>query len=592
MKTAVAALCAGAIICAHLPAQASNLSPDRWPGALRSQLERAELSPHPGAARIVEGKSELVAGTLSPIAMHAGMEALRQGGTAADAAIAVALTQTVTNLGAVVSYAGEVELVYYDAASHRTYAMDAGWNSWSGEHDPRTIPAPDLSMLGLAGADSSGAQGRKTMVPGFMAGMQATHDRFGRLPFADLFQPAIWYARNGVTITPLLAAYFALEKDRLSRTPEGARFLSQAGNALPKAGDRFVQLELARTLSGVAEQGARYMYQGPWAKAYVRTIRREGGAASLEDLRRYQVNWEQPLQARYNGAIVQGPGRSSAAVCAVLTSLNLLDGAGGPKLGPYWKDPAAFAVLTRINNLATSAGWNGQLLAFERQNGFASTCASRLDPAWAKATLPNLPTFIGEPGLPGHHSDSVVVVDRWGNVAALVHSINSLLWGQTGIVVGGIPISGSASINKARLATLAPGARVPVDMAPLIAFRDNRPVAAVASVGSSLHPETVRIIVGLLDGRDLGELAAAPPLLENFAALGAAQPLGAAPAPVPAGAYSNMFLSRLAEAGLKAVEASTTQTAAQRGTVAFVNIDRTSVQTAEAPGVLVFGEAR
>jgi hypothetical protein len=126
----------------------------------------------------------------------------------------------------------------------------------------------------------------------------------------------------------------------------------------------------------------------------------------------------------------------------------------------------------------------------------------------------------------------------------------------------------------------------------LIAFRDNRPVAAVASVGSSLHPETVRIMAGLLDGHDLGELAAAPPLLENFAALGAAQPLGAAPVPVPAGAYSNVFVSRLAEAGLNAVEVPPTQTAAQRGTVAFANIGPTNVRTAEAPGVLVFGEAR
>jgi gamma-glutamyltranspeptidase len=79
-----------------------------------------------------------------------------------------------------------------------------------------------------------------------------------------------------------------------------------------------------------------------------------------------------------------------------------------------------------------------------------------------------------------------------------------------------------ASGGQARLyrkGNLAPGVRAPSDMAPVIAFRDGRPVAAVASVGSSLHPETVRIVAGLLDGRRPAELAVAPPLLLNLAAL-------------------------------------------------------------------------
>src|SRR5215467_5050220 len=101
-----------------------------------------------------------------------------------------------------------------------------------------------------------------------MAGIEAMHRRFGRLPFAQLFQPAIWYAENGVTVTPVESAWFERYGKILSRTSEGQQFLHQAGNDLPKPGDRFVQVELAKTLRGVAKQGAQYMYTGPWGKQF------------------------------------------------------------------------------------------------------------------------------------------------------------------------------------------------------------------------------------------------------------------------------------------------------------------------------------
>src|SRR4051812_2866284 len=85
------------------PAAAADLSPGHWPAAERARLERMELSPYPGTARAVEGGREVVSATLSPIAVRAGMEALRQGGTAADAAVTVAFTQVATSLGSVVS---------------------------------------------------------------------------------------------------------------------------------------------------------------------------------------------------------------------------------------------------------------------------------------------------------------------------------------------------------------------------------------------------------------------------------------------------------------------------------------------------------
>lgn len=94
------------------------------------------------------------------------------------------------------------------------------------------------------------------MVPGFMAGIEAMHQRFGRSPFSTLFQPAIAYAENGLAIPPLFANYFSTYGGFLARTAEGRAFEQQAGRPVPKTGDRFVQTDLAKTLRAVAQYGA------------------------------------------------------------------------------------------------------------------------------------------------------------------------------------------------------------------------------------------------------------------------------------------------------------------------------------------------
>ena len=117
-------------------AMAAGLSPDHWPTPERAEIQQREFFGLPPYAGPVSGRMSLVAGTLSPVAVHAGVEALRRGGTAADAAATVALTQVATAFGSVVSYAGISELLYFDAKSGKVYALDAGWGSYTQETDP------------------------------------------------------------------------------------------------------------------------------------------------------------------------------------------------------------------------------------------------------------------------------------------------------------------------------------------------------------------------------------------------------------------------------------------------------------------------
>jgi gamma-glutamyltranspeptidase/glutathione hydrolase len=548
--------------------------------------------PWPLKAKVIEGQNGLVAATMSPIAVHAGVEALRQGGTAADAAATIALTQVATALGSYVSYAGILELVYYDAKSGKVSSLNAGWNSYLGETDPKSIPVDDLGPLAFGIKPTQGAEGRKTLVPGFMAGIEAMHERFGKLPFQELFQPAIWYAENGVTISPTTATFFKTREKFLSRTAEGRAFMNQAGDGLPKSGDRFVQADLAKTLRAVAANGSQYMYAGPWGQHYVEAVQREGGKATMEDMKRYKPFWEAPLSTTFLGHTVFVPGKSSEDGHQLLESLNLAEELKLNEMGVYNKDPKAFHLLTQIVRKAAADNYTAQYMS---QNGMKSSRDDNITKDYAKkaASLIAAQNSAPEAGSP-HHSDAVVVIDRWGNVAALVHSINTVLWGTTGIVVDGIPIADAAGFQQARMLGGKPGDPVPLDMTPVIAMTGAKPILALASVGESLGPETVRLLVTTL-ANHLDPLAAmaAPPMLMNAGPLKEGETFMTAPEVIPEGAYDPAFLQLLQESGVPVVEKPKQYVGAIKGTAVMGTIDQKSsvLRSVETPGVFGFAAA-
>jgi hypothetical protein len=147
MKTAVTAACVLVSVFGQ-SVVALDLSPARWPATARERAEKQETAGWtPVEARTISGRSGVISTTASPIAVQAGLEALRQGGTAADAAATVALTEITTQLGSVVSYAGIIALVYYDAKTGKVYSLDAGYNSYQNETEPKTIPVADMGPL-------------------------------------------------------------------------------------------------------------------------------------------------------------------------------------------------------------------------------------------------------------------------------------------------------------------------------------------------------------------------------------------------------------------------------------------------------------
>lgn len=577
-------------------ASASEFSPDKWAVDARQRAEQQEIrSWVPLSAQVLHGKSGMISATVSPIAVQAGLETLHRGGNAADAAATVALTQIATQLGSVVSYAGIMTVLYYDAKSGKISSLDAGYNSYRGESDPRSIAASDLSLL-TGGLPPPPAKdiGRQTLVPGFMAGIEAMHSRFGRVPFGDLFAPAIWYADNGVTISAPLAYFFQVRQKYLSRTPEGQRFLRQAGNNLPQIGDVFRQPELAATLRAVAEQGARTMYNRDWAKAFVAAVQRDGGKVTLQDMEDYRPTWSEPAHTSFFNHDVYVGGSPNLSAYQLLTALNVASALHVDRGGAYWTDPQMFCDLNRISSVVGGGPvLLPQTASLLRAKGIDVSPEGQRTQAYAQALAALLPDLYGAgPKGDPHHSNAIVVIDKDGNIAVMTYTINSVIWGNTGIVVGGIPIPNSAGFQQERLAQLQPGGRLPNEIADTIILnRDHQPVLATAGIGSALLPETLRVIVSAIgQQRDLATVAAAPPLLINVDPKSYALPLAQRPVPVPAGAYDAPFLDNLKSTGLTVTEVPVPIVAGVRGTLALVALDpKTAERTApEVPGVMVF----
>ncbi len=161
MMSSIKSIVAGGFISFAIASFAfcGELSPSGWPKAERERVEKLESQVvSPLEKRVIESGGGLVSATVSPIAVYAGIETLKHGGTAADAAATTALAQVATQLGSVVSYAGIFTVVYYDAKSHKVYSMDAGFNSYLEENDPKSIPVSDLGPLMIKSARLTGTE--------------------------------------------------------------------------------------------------------------------------------------------------------------------------------------------------------------------------------------------------------------------------------------------------------------------------------------------------------------------------------------------------------------------------------------------------
>ena len=454
------------------------------------------------------GGTGMVAATMAKPAIDAGLQALQRGGSAADAALTTALAQVALQPGNLVTYAGILTMIYYHAPEGKLYALNAGYNTPRTELDPLSIP----------GTGSGTPSGRTALVPGFMAGVEAAHGRFGRLPFEALFEPAIGFAEEGFVLDAFVTSLIKDHEGVLTRLPETAQIFTKEEGKLYEEGDLFRQPQLAATLRAVAAESADYMYVGPWAERFVAAVQREGGRISMEDMAAYQIIWAEPARTTYRGYEVVAPPPPGHGGIDALEALNLLEIADLQQYGHYASSPEALFWLqqiTRVGPIFSSLPAEELAISLPGRDLSPLSRLSKETSAWLWEELQrgDAPYFTRPASAPQQHSAAIVAVDQWGNVAALVHSINALWWGGTGIFVDGVSVPDSASFQQQALAAAGPGNRLPDATNPLIFLREGRPVLASACIGS-VHRETLQRLVNILDhGSDPRGALEAPTLM-------------------------------------------------------------------------------
>jgi gamma-glutamyltranspeptidase / glutathione hydrolase len=413
------------------------------------------------------GEHGMVVGSTGPFAQLAGRRALQAGGSATDAVLATALAQVALAAGSWVSYAGVFTMVHYEAATGEVSSLSAGFATFAEERDPASIPAaPDPS-------------GRSALVPGFMAGVHTAHQQFGRLSWPQLFEPAIYVAEHGFPVGIIRERQFDVRADVLARTPEARRiFFDDDGTPLLRRGATFRQPDLAVALRHLAADGVDWMYRGPWARRFVELVGAHGGHPTVDDLANYEPTWATPYVADFAGHQVHTAGPPDYGGNCLVAGLHLLAEAdlGDPTLDDealYW------------------------LIQIARQTTWPNANTERVtDPHYARqvwAMMRDAGRFVARSVVDaGSHSDFVLAADQHGNLAAACHSINTSLWGTTGLFVDGISIPDAACYQQPLLALLGPGAHVPLPVNPAIATRDGIAVLASSSIGGGLQVATLQ----------------------------------------------------------------------------------------------------
>ncbi len=485
----------------------ANLSPENWPeGELEKYKKLNQIYDEPRP--LGEGSKGMVVGTTGALAVRAGLEALKQGGSAADAAMTTALTQISLAAGSWVSYAGIMTMVYYEAETGKIHYMFAGYNTVQEEKNPLTIPK------------SGTPSGRTALVPGFMGGVQAAHDRFGKLPFAKIFEPAIYFAENGIMIDSMLARMIGYRKDVLSRLPETKQIFTKENGEFFKEGNILKQPQVAETLRKVATLGADYIYRGEWAQKFVDAVRAEGGKMTLKDLEDYQVVWSEPLRTTYKDYEIFALGSPSSGGGNTVEALNLMEASKLSEMGHYTESAEGlywFIQFAQVPYLLPYVG----LIVKKHFPEIEVTPESRLtkahagllwekmrEPEWAvmQEDIDNIIKQFTEaakskkkPEDKPKHSDGVIAIDQEGNIAAVCHSINTASWGTTGIFVDGISIPDSANFQQDLIQKVGPGVPLPDPTNPLIVFKNGKPFLASSSIGSGLLSCTLQNLYNVLD---------------------------------------------------------------------------------------------
>jgi gamma-glutamyltranspeptidase/glutathione hydrolase len=480
---------------------------------------------------------------------QAGIDVLKRGGTAADAAVAVASTLGVTD-PYVAGLGGGGYFVYYDARTHRVSTIDGRETTPRAATETMFIDPATGQAYPFSKAVTSGLS---VGVPGMLATWQRALDRWGRFSLRDNLKPAISVADRGFTVDATFREQTRQNQTRFAQFGATAD-LFLPGGQLPVVGSKLRNPDLADTYRQISREGIRAFYGGDVGRDIVATVQEPPlapgatidppvGLMTLGDLRGYRALDQAPTHVNYRGYDVYGMAPSSSGGITVGESLNILEQFRLSRMDDvqalhHYLEASRLAFADRGRYIGDSRYVNvpQQALLSDR---FARQRACLIDPAAAApgAVPPGdvrgsgqcAPAGAATPGgNEGFHTNHFVVSDRWGNVVSYTNTIEQL--GGSGIVVPGrgfllnneltdfnfTPTQGDAPDPNLP----APGKRPRSSMSPTIVLQHGKPFLAVGSPGGATIITTVlQILVNRIDlGMSLPEAIAAPRASQRNAA--------------------------------------------------------------------------
>jgi gamma-glutamyltranspeptidase / glutathione hydrolase len=452
-----------------------------------SRLERAGF-----AARrsVVMARNGIVA-TSQPLAAEAGVAILKKGGNAFDAAIATALTLGVVEPMST-SIGGDAFLLYHWAADSKLYGVNGSGRC------PRRLTLDALQRHGMQGVPRHG-WGTVT-VPGAIDAFVEVQRRHGKLTFAEVLEPAIYYASEGFPISEVIATQWQAAVPLLAQWPTSAQTYLVDGKA-PRAGDVHRQPHLARTLQLLAAEGKEAFYRGDIARRIVQFSQATGGFLELEDLAAHTTEWVEPLRTDYRGYSVLELPPNGQGITALM-ALNVLEGfhVGAMEYG----SAAYYHLLIEATKQA-----------FADRNRYVADPACAVIPVAGLLSKPYADARRREitldragdyaPGNPAAFGNTVYVtcVDRERNAVSL---INSLFTGfGSGIVAGDTGIClhnrGSGFVAEpAHPNVLTPGKRPLHTIIPALILKDEQPWLCYGVMGGDMQAQGhIQVAINMID---------------------------------------------------------------------------------------------
>jgi len=449
-----------------------------------------------------QGRSEVIArhgivSTSDPLAAQAGLDILRQGGNAIDAAVAAGAVLDVTSQNDT-GVGGDLFALVWSAKDKKLYALNSGgWApaGWTPEFFTEKLKVRSMPGNGVNSAT----------VPGAISGYDALLKRFGTLTFKDTFERAARIADEGWGQAERRAADLRGAVNGLRNDPD-SKLTFLAGEAAPALYSIIRNPALATALRLIQKQGRDAFYKGDIASAIVKKVQANGGVMTAADLADFQSEWIDPISTNYHGYDVfelPPPGQGFAA----LEMLNILEvcvpklNTSLTKLGP--SDPMYWHLLVEAKKLAYSdlqarnadPKFSQVPVKELLSKSYAATLCSKIDPEHAAK-----PAVGG--GLEGG-TIYLTTADRWGNMVSLIHSVFSVYGSRATVPPYGFVLHnrGSAfSLDPKSPNIVAPHKRPFHSIIAGFVMKDGQPLMTFGNMGGSVQPEThAQHMVNLID---------------------------------------------------------------------------------------------